>query len=444
MTAQDIYLTPRKILGYLCDIEKKIPYIGTFKLYHPSISPIGNITTEQLIQETTLMLEFVGLKGYKADVKYVSLEKGAGGNISLNDSSEKSVHINVSNEYQTNWKATVAVLAHEICHKVLFVNGLYYAPPFTTMNEVFVDLTTIYVGFGQLILDGYITKTQNVTNYLGYLTFDTYKVTHLIVCSVLGNISSETTGLKDTDCFADIAIERWEENSDKSEVLKTYFMKQQRQLAEFHRNVMVLEQILLQCKKDMAYEYDRMDQNFFKLPNRKDGKIGSLMSAFSAIYEFGFYEEDKNLAKLNKAVNDALYGVFVAYQEQKTIELKYDFSCPFCGNTRKNTEVENRSTIMKCLSCGRHYTFNGEHWNVTKRQRELDDERRHRQRIFNEEVNKREQVIRYKAKVEIEDIQNKAEVEIEDIRRNEQQRCKEGILNKIPSYLRWMVARYIK
>jgi len=432
MAVQDIYLSPRKILSYLRDIEKKVPR-KSFKLYRTSISPSGVVTDEQLQQETLLMLEFAGLEGYKADVRYVTLEKGVGGNISLNDTSERCVHINVSDEYRSNWKATVAVLAHEICHKVLFVHGLYYAPPFTTMNEVFVDLATIYVGFGQLIMDGYITKTANTTHYLGYLTFGTYEVTHLIVCSALAGIEGKATGVQDADLFADIAIERWEEDTDKSKVLNTYFMKRERQLAELHRNIMVMEQLLEQCKKDMAYDYDVLDQEYFKQPKRENGKIGSPLAAFSAIYEYEFYEEKPHVEKLNNAINRAIYGVFVTYQEQKNIEFHYDFSCPFCGKTSKNTTVENRSAIIKCPGCGRHYTYNGEHWNVTKRQRELDEERRQRVRRFNDEVNKREWKIR-----------GEANASIEEIRLNEQQRCKEGILKKIPGYLRWMVAKYMK
>ena len=432
MPAQDIYLSPRKIISYLRDIEKKIPR-RTFNIYRPSVSPTGDITEEQLQKETLLMLDFVGLKGYKADVKYVPLEKGVGGNISLNDSSEQCVHINISNEYRSNWKATVAVLAHEICHKVLFVNGLYYAPPFTAMNEVFVDLATIYVGFGQLILDGYITNTTNTIHYLGYLTFNTYEVTHLIVCSALGNIMGEATGLKEKDYYANLAIERWEENSDKSKVLSTYFMKHERQQAEFHRNIMVLEQLLQQCKKDMAYDYDILDQEYFKQPQKEKGTIGSSLAAFSAIYEYEFYKENPHVEKLNNAINRAIYDLYVTYQEQRSIEFHYDFSCPFCGKTSKNSTVKNRSAIIRCPGCGRHYTYNGEHWNVTKRQRELDEERRRRERLFNEEVNKREQ-----------EIQNKANVAIEEIRRNEQGRCKEAILKKIPFYLRWIVAKYFK
>lgn len=431
MAVQDIYLSPRKILSHLRDIEKKVPR-QSFTLYRTSISPSGVVTQEQLEHETLLMLEFAGLKGYKADVKYVALEKGVGGNISLNDTSERCVHINVSDEYRSNWKATVAVLAHEICHKVLFVHGLYYAPPFTTMNEVFVDLATIYMGFGQLILDGYITTAANTTHYLGYLTFDTYKVTHLIVYSALGGIEGEQTGLQDADLFASTAVERWEEDADKSKVLNTYFMKRERQIAELHRNIMVMEQLLGQCKKDMAYHYDVLDQQYFKDPERSGNKIGSPLAAFSAIYEYEFYEEKPQLEKLNNAINRAIYDVFVTYQEQKSIELRYDFSCPFCGKTSKNTTIENRSAIVTCPGCGRHYTYNGEHWNVTKRQRELDIERRQREQRFNDEVSKREWEIRCKANAATE-----------EIRMNEQRRCREAILKRIPAFWRWFVGKYI-
>lgn len=431
MTAQDIYLSPREILNHLLVIEGKIPH-RSFTLYRPSTSPQGAISTEQLVREAKLMTEFAGLDNYAVDVKYVQLDKGIGGNISLNNTAERTIHINVSNEFQTNWKATVAVLAHEICHKVLFVNGLYYAPPFTTMNEVYVDLATIYIGFGQVVMDGYITQTQNITSYLGYLTFNTYKVTHFIVCTVLGNIGVEREESGETDLYADIAIGRWTENPNKTKLLNTYFMKQEEQMAELHRNIGVLEQILNQFKKDLTYDYDILDQKYFKSLKKEDGTIKSPLAAFSTVYEFEFYKESISVKELNKAINNAIYDLFIEYQKQRSIEIHYDFSCPFCGKSSKNTTVENRSTIMKCPNCNRHYTYNGEHWNVTRRQRELDDARRRRQQLFYDEVNKRERIIQYKA-----------DATIKEIRENEQQRTKEKLLADIPIYLRWLVKKFI-
>lgn len=96
--AQEIYLSPRKILDHLKDIERKIPK-RTFSIYKPSDGLTSANLEERLSLETTKMAEFAGLNGFQVDVKYEKLEENVGGNISLNNSSEKVIRINISDEF---------------------------------------------------------------------------------------------------------------------------------------------------------------------------------------------------------------------------------------------------------------------------------------------------------------------------------------------------------
>ncbi len=443
MKVQDIYLSPRTILSYLQDIERKIPH-SEFSLYKPSVEQVSSVDDELLYTETVRMAESVGLKNYQVNVKFIKCKKGEGGNINLGHNADRNLNINVSEEYRSNWTATIAVLAHEICHKVLFVNGLHF--PLESMNEVYTDLATIYVGFGELILNGYNTSTDSGTHLLGYLTPSTYRVTHLIVKCVFieGSVMESDSGF---DVFADIAVENWNKDEDKQQVMKSFFIKREEQMAECHRNILLLEGMLRQLRTDMRYDFDKLDNGFFKAPYDKTGKMRYPLAAFSEIYEYAVYEKSSHLAKLSKAINDAIYTLYLVYQEKGNYEMRYNFSCPFCEAKGKNKSIENRVAVIKCPSCGRHYTFDARTWNITSRQRELDDERRQKERkekaemeAFKLEVTEK---ITSMADKKIMEAQQKASQEVEEIRANEQQRAQEAMVQQLPSWLRWMVKRYI-
>lgn len=95
MKVQEIYLTPRKILGYLCDIERKIPH-SKFSLYKPSVENVNTVSDELLYSETVRMAEFAGLKDYHVTVTYIQCKEGEGGNINLGYRTDKTLIINVS------------------------------------------------------------------------------------------------------------------------------------------------------------------------------------------------------------------------------------------------------------------------------------------------------------------------------------------------------------
>lgn len=78
--AQEIYLSPRKILNHLKDIERKISK-SAYTIYLPSHARPGVSPNERLLTEARRMAEYAGLKGYHIDVKFAELDKNTGGNI---------------------------------------------------------------------------------------------------------------------------------------------------------------------------------------------------------------------------------------------------------------------------------------------------------------------------------------------------------------------------
>lgn len=426
-------LTPRQILSHLRDIEKKVPR-KEFRIYIPTAVADGMVTDHTLVVETQKMLNFVGLLGYELDVNYAKVADGTAGDC-VNNGTEKVVHIHVSDSFKNDWKASVAVLAHEICHKVLFVKGLY--SPIDMTNEVYAELATMYFGFGELVLNGY----QANNHCLGYLKPDTYRKINLLVCVIYGNIKSEILNLKDIDPLADTAIEIWEKDDDKQSLIKDCFKQTECQIAEYYRNILLVQQILNNMAEDVKIEFERWNRIYFKdFP--KSGY--SRLEAFSFIYDH-YCARDFNserISQLNDTLNDTLYALSSKYQEKRSLELKYDYTCPICGKSWKNKQNEKGISVQTCNGCGSHFTFNTVEWNATLFQRKAIWKSKEEKMAFDKEVDEKVRKINVTANDTIAAVRSQATAKIDDIKRNERQRYKEEILAKIPSYLRWLVSKY--
>lgn len=465
MSNKLIDLTPRGILDNLKRIENALKRKGLCQYIPLYISKGGLLDDVILRKEVKSMLEFVGLYDYVIDVKFYDTPNGVAGNISsANNTYEKAVHINVSNSYKNRWKCCVAILAHEICHKLLAVNGLYENE--TELNETLVDLSTIYVGFGNLILNGYVSDSKQ--QIIGYLTLNTYKVAHHIVSVVYANESVVDTGLADVDVLIDEALGYWEKAENEYLLLKDCFIESEYQISELHRNITLLEQLLLTCKQDLIHNFSRNDNVFFKNLEEKDGKFRNKLTAFSLLYEliakesYPKHKDNGFLRKVSEILNTAIFDLLQQYELKHPIELKYDFECPSCATKMKNNnKVVDRNTILRCSNCGCHYYFFGERINFTKRQRELKEIRIKENEVVDERVTKRllelrknDQIEVAKAKKEslnavnaanlsVIQTQTKAKQEIEYIRKYEQDEYKEKLYNRIPFYLRWLVRKYL-
>ena len=436
MADNRIELTPREILVHLLDVEKVAPR-KDFRMYVPTKVSESCCDNSMLVREAKRMMEFVGLYDFTFDITYTKTEEGTAG-CCENNGMEKSVHIQVSENFINDWQSSLAVLAHELCHKILFYCGLFR--PISIMNEVYAELATIYFGFADLIMAGYNTNNH----CMGYLTPDTYKKINLLVCVVCGNIKSDMLNLKDIDPLADEAVELWESETDKKQLRKNCFVKAEEQIAEYYKNIRLVEQILAQCKKDVKSEFERLDKMYF-VDFRNTNR--SPLDTFLFLYNnFCICEHrSERVEKLNSVVLDSLYNLYSVYQEQGTLELKVDAECPKCGLRREIVSGGNRFVAKRCgnSECGLNITFDVEPWNVTTYQRIANQKRKMRKEAFDTKVDKRVQEVKRGYDEQLRAIRSQATAKIDEIKRNEQQRTREEILSKIPSCLRWIVSRYI-
>lgn len=432
---QPIQLSFKEIIGYLCQIEQKAPR-RQFALYEAKhwVQPNTTVPIATVKDEAREMLEFVGLHNYQTDIKFEVLDNNTGGNISLNNTMEPAVHINISSAFRNNWKAVQAVLAHEICHKFLMVNGLYCSID-VNVNETFVDLATMYVGFGELMLDGCDTKVGNVKYQLGYLTMETYKVAYHLVCSVLGDISS-VHGIG-VDTFADEAVQRWKMNGDKYELLKQCFVDKSQKLSELSRNLAVMQQLIVQCKEELSTNYNALDKEFFRDLKEENGEYVDKMAAFNTFYNATYGRRSDDVTEeLNGIFNEALYKAYMACQKHGHIELKQEkVTCPSCGAEGKAAKTE--SGIVRCPKCYRTFYWNADQWNCTCYQRYLESQRREENARFNQRVQK-------EVEERVGDMRRRSDAEMESFKRNEMAICKAAIRNSMPRFYRWLAADYLE
>ena len=105
---------------------------------------------------------FVGLEDLTFNVAVARQKEDVGGHIELR-SGQQFVFIEVSPRAGRSPQATLAVLAHEICHKLLQRSGISLGRGLLEdyENEILTDITSVFVGLGKLMLNG--AETQPMT-----------------------------------------------------------------------------------------------------------------------------------------------------------------------------------------------------------------------------------------------------------------------------------------
>lgn len=385
----EIYLSPRKILSYLKDLESKIPLIHSRS--YPVDSDNQFATDGDICREAKKMLEYVGLFECIPTCKFEETKDSCAG-YTVNNYSVKEIFIGVNRKYRNIPIACRAILAHEICHKVIFLNGINYLPPLQDYNEIFTDLCTIYIGFGEVILKGYINK-QNTLN-MGYLKPDMYRQTFNIIAKTTDKypLSGELNNLNDP--YLEDALSIWHSPEDAKKTLHEGFHSNQKKISEFNRNILLLHQILDQVYSAHGVTVRKQSKEAEKLGIFDKELSNKPITLFSIIYETLFANENKEPEVYTAAeteVNNLILALADEYHEINLGALSYDtLKCPNCGHASKTT-IEDRDSIIRCSSCKTYFRFCNSHLNITKMRR-LRDEKLERER---KETEKREAEIKW-------------------------------------------------
>lgn len=384
--AQDVYISPRQIISYLMEFEKRLPKPSK-NYYLPGLSVLP-ITNEALNQEAKRMMDFIGLTSYKPKCKFEELKEGIGGNtLCCNNNIE--VEINVSTKYRNNLEACLAVLAHEVCHKYLYVHGIYY--PIEIINEIYTDLCTMYVGFGNIIKKGYITETKRQersekcittytnTQYLGYLKYPIYERTLRIIRMVLWDEDGLDIYSTEQDPLLQDTFKEWSTKKDKKALSKDSLMKVGKGIAELERNFYLLRRLinLMTSRYNRAFEQAEetlYQEEWFDGENVKSDKR---FSVFNGIYQsivLGSTDDHNDV--LNES-NSYLRQIIVQIADKARLNnpliLKStDFTCPHCRTHHESDKFSGRRTMIKCPNCKKRFIVDCQDFDSMAARNELD------------------------------------------------------------------------
>lgn len=348
------------ILSCLSLVEEYIPRRESMPEYLPSndFNPNDVISLQE---EAKKMMNFIGLVDYMPIVTVEKMSEGQAGSINLNK--DKEVFINIGKDlFSRNnvSNAVLAVLAHEICHKLLFVHGLYMSD--TMINEICTDLATLYVGFGELTLKGckevkswkteryngdgtktITTHTQIFTT--GYLTPASYEYAYILVAHSYGIRSTTKYGFVDNYDLDKLT----KFNHYNTEQVKTHFIKDSYKLTENLKVIIQLQQILEQLKAEMTPVYKQLDNRYKRILIGNGGlKQHPIATQYAMTCPPQKMEDIPSPSEL-RAVRDnlscLLHTLRIYGDLNKVIE------CPFCGRKSEVKIFTPETTIRKC-KCG--------------------------------------------------------------------------------------------
>jgi hypothetical protein len=144
--------------------------------------------------------EFIGLTEFIFIIAIIKQKKNVVGHIDLSTGG-KEVFVEVDSDMMKFPDAVAATLCHEVCHKWLQVNGIQ--SPIEADNEILTDITSVFLGFGKIMLNGCRTTnvrqetapngTSTITETMtaGYLDRDQLAFVYRLVCAMRSISSSD-------------------------------------------------------------------------------------------------------------------------------------------------------------------------------------------------------------------------------------------------------------
>ena len=392
------HLTPESILSYLCELEQKLPN-QEYKIYLPSHRhDHDKVTIGELNDECQLMLDFVGMRGYKADVTYAKLDSGCAGNTKPGETPNRVVHINISETMEYNWPGALATLAHEICHHVVYTLGRIRpmegvpCPESlrTELTETYTDLCTIYIGFGQLVLDGNksVDNRGRCQHLLGYMDWNTYEVTAHIVGVVRGGADVKNTGLGDSDKTVNQALVTWMSDGERKRLANRDFVHMSSDISDDMQYISCLEKVLEKYKAHLSLKAEQSNSRYEEMVSPQQTKK---LSAFRKVYEATQREllQPKDEPRYG-AIEYALYSIYTKLKNENKngVEIPHasEWQCPCCGRRQQiDNKIKGKLVIKKCV-CGKRILINTHDWTPDATEQKASKVRKEKQRAMKAEA----------------------------------------------------------
>jgi len=183
-------MSEQKLKSYvdkLAFLELKTGHKVHYRVMPPITEPFRDTLAMQSVGRQ--IAEFIGLTDFTFVIAVAQQKDNIGGHIDLSTRG-KEVFVEVASDMMKFPDAVAATLCHEACHKWLQVNGL--ESPIKSDNEILTDITSIFLGFGKIMLNGCSTANELYENAgintetmkVGYLDRDHLAFVYRMVCAM--------------------------------------------------------------------------------------------------------------------------------------------------------------------------------------------------------------------------------------------------------------------
>lgn len=155
--------------------------------------PIDASDAVDVIRAANRIAAHVGIARAHYLVAIGHLEPGLGGLIEFRRGASE-VYIDVATAAGRFAPSVIAVLGHELCHKLLADHGIERQGDDTYAYEILTDVTATYMGLGKLMLNGYEfagwirgaseAGATRARHRFGYLSIDEVAFAHAMTCRI--------------------------------------------------------------------------------------------------------------------------------------------------------------------------------------------------------------------------------------------------------------------
>lgn len=347
-----------EIISHLRDIERVLPK-RKYSSYPVQFYYDGYVSEIALNGEATKMFSFIGLNEFEPVCEWVDLPNDVAGNISLDQRRSGEIKIRLSKRFIRNSRAAMAILAHEICHKLLHYHGLYFSGNETLneLNEIYTELCSVFVGFGNLILAGYQTTESNIRNELGYIKYDDFILVKEIVENFYEAKAFTVTSVPiDTQILQD-----WNISSSKRQKYLEGFVTEQKGLATCLKNINLLQQALNQVAASLKNDQYGLHKKYFieSEPPESDKEqrlINQFCLAHPTLFSPNFNSNNAAFDQLNRLLDSLLVFFAKKYDSASLDKLKPNiFYCPKCGRKSESEKTLGKEMIVRCPDCSTQF-----------------------------------------------------------------------------------------
>lgn len=379
MEVQSCNLSEFEILKRFADMEKHFPRC-TGKWYsYASFNFYLNFHDDPyntVKEEAEKMMSFVGMGMYTAKIKVEKLHNAAG---LIELTNDMYANITLDKDVFEDSDRILATLAHELCHKILYKNGIYFKGIMDYENEIYADLATFYVGFGNLIMLGYNTETYKS----GYLTQNTYSLAYNIISTINGKYETSYLPNRIISIINDTKYKCQIMSLGKisNETISSLFMQTSSKLSELKYIYDTILILLQDNLKDIQKYFSNISNSFYNFPDKdlewhklslsycmSDIKIENSENSSNKIHRF----KETLLLILDLLIENGL----VKIENLSSIATKKE--CPVCQfHINKNLELKYYHLI--CPKCKTHFIIDNDYnslidaLNVCRKNRKRND-----------------------------------------------------------------------